>query len=155
MKPNCLAQYLSIDKHCAQWPTCGVMDRALIISDPCLSTKYVSASPLFLRGLWLPMRMEFDSQFLTQLSHTTGVLCCRKTRNNICPTGYCHCFQHEVKILKPVPRMAWDFLETQELQATNSSFYPTVLPIYASPLSNQRSQGWCSRNLEYHQPLHV
>lgn len=108
-------------------------------SNPCLSVKYVSASTLYLRGLWLPMRIVWYSQLLTQLDCTAGVLCYRKSRNNICPTRHCHCFQHVVKILEPVPMMAWDFVETQALQATAPSLscHAPVLPL----LANQRMLG--------------
>lgn len=72
-------------------------------SDPCWPIKCVSAPHSALRGLWLPVEDRMPSSTLTQLNHTAGALCCRKTRYSLCPTRDCGCFQHLVKILESVP----------------------------------------------------
>lgn len=76
--------------------------KELTTSAPCLPNNVSLLPHSLLRDLWLPVgnRMLFST--LPQLSHTASMLCCRKTRNSICTTRDCQCFQHLVKILEPI-----------------------------------------------------
>lgn len=86
---------------------CSRLNWELINPNHCLPIKYISVLCSVLRDLWLPVEdiMLFWAQ--AQLSHTAGILCCRKTKYSICPTRDCWRFQHLVKILELIPITAY------------------------------------------------